>query len=63
MIQLEDTESVVRDHLEQHAHLPDDSDKDQHSTAYYPKSEAVAMKTQHSISDINIKIVDFGVGM
>ena len=63
MIQLEDAESLVRDHLEQHAHLSDGLDKDQHSTADYPKSEAVAMKTRHSISDINIKIVDFGVGM
>ena len=63
MIQLEDADSVVRDHLERRPHRPNDSDEDQHSAAYYPNSEALTTEIPHSTSDINIKIVDFGVGM
>lgn len=63
MIQLEDAESVVRDHLEWPPHRPNGSNEDRHSAACYPNSEALTTEVPHSTSDINIKIVDFGVGM
>ena len=63
MIQLEDAESVVRDHLERRPLGPSGSDEDQHSAAGFPNSEALTTEIPHSTSDINIKIVDFGVGM
>ncbi|MCJ1398386.1 hypothetical protein MMC11_001584 [Xylographa trunciseda] len=61
MIQLEDAESVVRDHLERRPHRPNGSDEDQHSAACYFMSEALTMEIPPSTSDINIKIADFGV--
>ncbi len=63
MIQLEDAGSAVRDHLEQGPHWPNGADKDQHSTASHLKSEALTAEIPHSASEINIKIVDLGVGM
>ncbi len=63
MIQLDDAESVIRDHLEQHPHEPCGSGQNRRSTACYFNSEALTTETPHSTSDINIKIVDFGVGM
>lgn len=63
MIQLDNAESVIRDHLERHPHEPSGSDKNQRSAARYFNSEALITEIPHSTSEFNIKIVDFGVGM
>lgn len=54
MIQIDNAESVIRDHLERRPHEP---------SACHFNSEALTTEVPHSTSDINIKIVDFGVGM
>ena len=63
MIQLDNAESVIRDHLERRPHEPSGSDENRRSAARYFNSEALTTEIPHSASDINIKIVDFGVGM
>lgn len=63
MIQLEDPETVIRDHLERRPHQPDATGEDQQSTACNPESEALTAEIPHLTSDISIKIVDLGVGM
>ena len=63
MIQLENAESVIRDHRERHPHEPSGPDDVRPSGAYYFSFEALTKEIPHSTSDINIKIVDFGVGM
>lgn len=63
MIRLENPESVIRDHLERLLPGPSGSDENRRSEACYFKSEALTTESPHSTSDINIKIVDFGVGM
>ncbi|KAL9635251.1 MAG: hypothetical protein Q9204_002683 [Flavoplaca sp. TL-2023a] len=61
MIQLDNAESVIRDHLERRPHEPSGSDEIRRPAAYYFNSEALTTEIPHSTSDINIKIVDFGV--
>jgi len=60
MIQLDDAESVIRHHLEWRPYEPSGSDENRRSAV---NSEALTTEIPHSTSDINIKIVDFGVGM
>lgn len=63
LIQLENAESVIRDHLERRPHEPSGSDGNRRSGACYFKSEPLTTEFLHSALDIDIKIVDFGVGM
>ena len=63
MIQLDNAESVIRDHLERRPYEPSGSDENRRSAARYFNSEALTTEIPHSASDINIKILDFGVGM
>lgn len=63
MIQLDDAESVIRAHLEQCPHELSGSGQNRCSAACYFSSEAITTEIPHSTSNINIKIVDFGVGM
>ena len=63
MIQLGDPESVVQDHLERRRYEPSGSDENRHSAACYLNSEALTTEIPHLIPGINIKIMDFGVGM
>lgn len=63
MIQFDDIESVIRDHLERDPLEPSGSDEKGHSPACSFSSEALTKGIPHSTFDVNIKIVDFGVGM
>ncbi len=63
MIQLDDVESVIQHRLEWRPHESSDFDENRRSTACYLNSEPLTIELSHSTSDINIKIVDFGVGM
>ncbi len=63
MIQLEDAESVVRDHLESLPYQPKGPNDDQDTTAHHTNSHAMTTENPHQTSNINIKIVDLGVGM
>jgi hypothetical protein len=63
MIQLEDAESVVRDHLESLPYQPKGPNDDQDTTAHHANSHAMTTENPHPTSNIDIKIVDLGVGM
>lgn len=63
MIQLEDAESVVRDHLKRLPDPPNGPKNDQDTTAHHPNSEAMITELPHSASNSKFKIVDLGVGM
>ncbi|KAL9609607.1 MAG: hypothetical protein Q9167_005631 [Letrouitia subvulpina] len=63
MIQLDNAESVIRDHLERNRCLPSDSDKHRRSAACCFNSEALTTEIPSSTTNIDIKIVDLGVGM
>ncbi len=60
MIQLDDAESVIQ---HQRSYESSDFDENRRSTTCYLNSEPLTIELPHSTSDINIKIVDFGVGM
>lgn len=63
MIQLDNAETVIRDYPERRPHELSGSDENRRSGACYFNSEALTTEILHSTSEINIKIVDFGVGM
>lgn len=63
MIHLDSAESVISDHVARCPHDPSHSDDSHPRAENYYNSEAPATEIPHSASDINIKIVDFGVGM
>lgn len=63
MIQIDDAESMIRDHLEGRSLEPSGSDEIRRPADSYFNSEALTLGIPRSPSDVNIKIVDFGVGM
>ena len=63
MIQLDNTESVIRDHLQQRPQAPSGLDENRRPAADSFKPEALITELPNSTSEIKIAIVDFGVGM
>lgn len=57
MVDIDDVESVIDNHLKQSL-----ENTNTHVTAPYLRSETLVATTANSIANINVRIVDFGVG-